>query len=170
MVSCYGKKEMQHTISVTVKNEAGALSRMVNLFSARGYNIESLTVANTLDSNYAKATIVVTNCDDTVIEQILKQLNRLVPVIKVYDLTPDNSITKELVFIKIDAKEHKIADLLKIVEDFGAKVIHASAKTYTLQAVCDTIQLKSLVDLLQPIGIKEIIRSGAVSAMLGTNG
>lgn len=142
---------------------------MVNLFSARGYNIESLTVANTLDTLYSKATIVVTNCDDTVIEQILKQLNRLVPVIKVYDLTSDNSISKELVFIKIDAKEHKMADLLKVAEDFGAKVIHVSAKTYTLQAVCDEVQLKSLVDLLQPVGIKEIVRSGAVSVMVNQN-
>lgn len=157
---------MQHTISVTVKNEAGALSRMVNLFSARGYNIESLTVADTLDTLYSKATIVVTNCDDTVIEQILKQLNRLVPVIKVYDLTSDNSISKELVFIKVDAKEHKMTDLLKVAEDFGAKVIHVSQKTYTLQAVCDEIQLKSLVDLLQPVGIKEIVRSGAVSVLV----
>lgn len=157
---------MQHTISVTVKNEAGALSRMVNLFSARGYNIESLTVANTLDTLYSKATIVVTNCDDSVMEQILKQLNRLVPVIKVYDLTPDNSITKELIFIKVDAKEHKISDLLRVAEDFGAKVIHVSSKTYTLQAVCDEVQLKSLVDLLQPIGIKEIVRSGAVSVLV----
>lgn len=162
-------EKMQHIISVTVKNEAGALSRMVNLFSARGYNIESLTVANTLDTLYSKATIVVTNCDDTVIEQILKQLNRLVPVIKVYDLTSDNSISKELVFIKIDAKEHKMADLLKVAEDFGAKVIHVSAKTYTLQAVCDEVQLKSLVDLLQPVGIKEIVRSGAVSVMVNQN-
>lgn len=160
---------MQHTISVTVKNEAGALSRMVNLFSARGYNIESLTVANTVDTMYSKATIVVTNCDDSVIEQILKQLNRLVPVIKVYDLTPDNSITMELVFIKVDAKEHKIGDLLKIAEDFGAKVVNVSPKTYTLQAVCDEKQLKSLVELLRPTGIKEIVRSGAVSTMINNS-
>lgn len=155
---------MQHTISVLVKNEAGALSRMVGLFSARGYNIESLTVANTIDEKYSRATIVVTNCDDAVIEQILKQLHKLIPVIKVADLTPENSITKELIFIKVDAK-NEVEKLLKIAEDFGAKVIDASAKTYTLQAVCEEKQLKSLVELLRPIGIKDIVRSGAVSIL-----
>lgn len=155
---------MQHTISVLVKNEAGALSRMVGLFSARGYNIESLTVANTIDSKYARATIVVTNCDDAVIEQILKQLHKLIPVIKVAGLTPENSTTRELIFIKIDAK-NDIDKMLKIAEDFGAKVIDASAKTYTLQAVCEEKQLMALVELLKPIGIKDIVRSGAVSIL-----
>lgn len=160
---------MQHTISVTVKNEAGALSRMVNLFSARGYNIESLTVANTIDTNYSKATIVVTNCDDGVVEQILKQLHKLIPVIKVSDLTPENSTTLELVFIKVDAKSG-IENLLKIAEDFGAKILDVTAKTYTLQAVCNEKQLKSLVELLRPIGIKDVVRSGAVSIPLNNAG
>ncbi|MEI8129045.1 MAG: acetolactate synthase small subunit [bacterium] len=153
---------MQHTISVLVKNEAGALSRMTNLFSARGYNIESLTVSTTLDTKYARATIVVTHCDDSVIEQILKQLHKLIPVIKVCDLTPENSTTLELVFIKVDSK-NEVGELLKIAEAFGVKVIDVSPKTYTLQAVCNEKQLKSLVELLRPIGIKDIVRSGAVS-------
>lgn len=153
---------MQHTISVLVKNEAGALSRMVGLFSARGYNIESLTVANTLDPVYSKATIVVTNCDDNVIEQILKQLHKLIPVIKVSDLTPENSTTLELILIKIDAK-NDINSLLSIAENFGAKIINVTPKTYTLQAVCNENQFKSLIELLKPIGIKDIVRSGAVS-------
>lgn len=153
---------MQHTISVLVKNEASALSRMVGLFSARGYNIESLTVATTLDTKYARATIVVSDCGEKVIEQILKQLNRLIPVIKVLRLTDENATTLELILIKIEAK-NDVNDLLKIAETFGAKVIDVSNKTYTLQAVCDEKQLKSLVELLKPIGIKEIVRSGAVS-------
>lgn len=156
---------MQHTISVLVKNESGALSRMVNLFSARGYNIESLTVSTTLDTKYARATIVVTNCDDTVIEQILKQLNKLIPVIKVNDLTPENSTTRELVFIKVEAKS-ELETLLKIAGDFGVKIVDVSQKSYTLQAVCDEIQLKSLIELLRPIGIKDVVRSGAVSIIL----
>lgn len=156
---------MQHTISVLVKNEAGALSRMVNLFSGRGYNIESLTVANTLDAKYSRATIVVSNCDDSVVEQIMKQLHKLIPVIKVAHLTPDNATTRELVFIKVDAKENKIGDLLKVAESFGATVIDVSPKTYTLQAVCDEKQLKSLVELLKTTGIKDIVRSGAVSIL-----
>lgn len=152
----------QHTISVLVKNEAGALSRMVGLFSARGYNIESLTVSNTFDTKYSRATIVVTNCEDNVIEQILKQLHKLIPVIKVQELTPENSTTLELVFLKVDAKS-EVENLIKIAGDFGAKIIDVSAKTYTIQAVCDEKQLKSLVELLKPIGIKDLVRSGAVS-------
>lgn len=159
---------MQHTISVLVKNEAGALSRMINLFSARGYNIESLTVANTLDAQYAKATIVVTNCDDAVIEQILKQLHKLIPVIKVSDLAPENSTTLELILLKVDAKESRISELLKIAESFGAKVIDVSPKAYTLQAVCDEKQMKSLIELLKPLGIKDVVRSGAVSIPLNS--
>lgn len=159
---------MQHTISVLVKNEAGALSRMVGLFAARGYNIESLTVATTLDTKYARATIAVTNCDDSVIEQILKQLNKLIPVIKVYELTPENSTTRELVFFKIEAK-NEVENLLKIAETFGAKVIDVSNKTYTLQAVCDEKQLKSLVELLKSVGIKDIVRSGSVSIPSSNN-
>ena len=158
---------MQHTISVLVKNEAGALSRMVNLFSGRGYNIESLTVANALDAKYARATIVVSNCDSAVIEQIIKQLHKLIPVIKVTDLTSDNSTTLELVFIKVDIK-NGISELIKIAETFGAKVISISPKSYTLQAVCDEKQLKSLVELFKPIGIKDMVRSGAVSISLNT--
>lgn len=156
---------MQHTISVLVKNESSALSRMVGLFSARGYNIESLTVATTLDTKYARATIVVSDCDEKVIEQILKQLNRLIPVIKVLRLTDENSTTLELILIKIEAKNNagEVSHLLKIAETFGAKVIDVSNKTYTIQAVCDEKQLKSLIELLKPIGIREIVRSGAVS-------
>lgn len=155
---------MQHTISVLVKNEAGALSRIVDLFSARGYNIESLTVANTLDPKYSRATIFVTNCEDGVVEQILKQLHKLIPVIKVSDLTPENSTTQELVLLKVDAKTD-VVNLLKIAENFGAKIINVSPKNYTIQAVCDDNQLKSLIELLRPIGIKDVVRSGAVSIL-----
>lgn len=156
---------MQHTISVLVKNESSALSRMIGLFSARGYNIESLTVSTTQDTEYARATIVVTDCDENAIEQILKQLNRLIPVIKVTELTSENSVNLELVLLKVDAKGG-IENIIKIAQDFGAKVMDVSQKTYTLQAVCDEKQLKSLVELLRPIGIKEIVRSGAVGITL----
>jgi len=153
---------MEHTISVLVKNEAGALSRMVGLFSARGHNIESLTVSTTLDTKYARATIVISNCDEAILEQIQKQLHKLIPVIKVSNFTPENSTTLELVLIKVDAK-NDTGDLLKIAETFGAKVIDVSPKTYTIQAVCDEKQFKSLIELLKPVGIKEVVRSGAVS-------
>lgn len=150
------------TISVLVKNEAGALSRIANLFSSRGYNIESLTVATTLDTKYARATIVTTG-DTAVIEQILKQLNKLIPVIKVIGLEPETSTILELIFIKVSVKSEDSKELLKIAESFGAKIIDVNQKDYTLQAVCDEKNLKCLIEILKPIGIKEIVRSGAVA-------
>lgn len=150
------------TISVLVKNEAGALSRIANLFSSRGYNIDSLTVAVTLDSKYARATIV-TEGDKAVIEQILKQLNKLIPVIKVSGLEEENSTILELIFIKIFIRGKEAGELLKVAESFGAKIIDVKEKEYTLQAVCNEKQLKKLVELLKPLGIKEIVRSGAVA-------
>lgn len=156
---------MKHTISILVKNEAGALSRMVGLFSARGYNIESLTVATTLDDKYANATIVVTDCDDNVVDKILKQLDKLIPVIRVSNSTPKNSYTRELVLIKIDTNADNEA-LLKVVEAFRAKIIAASSNACTIQAVCDEKQLKSILELLNPMKINEVVRSGAVSILL----
>lgn len=150
------------TISVLVKNEAGALSRIANLFSSRGYNIDSLTVAVTLDTKYARATIV-TEGDNAVIEQILKQLNRLIPVIKVIGLEPESSTIHELIFIKVSSKGSDKAELLKIAESFGAKIIDVTDKDYTLQAVCSEKQLKCLIEILKPVGIREIVRSGAVA-------
>lgn len=152
----------KQTISVLVKNEAGALSRIANLFSSRGYNIESLTVATTLDTKYARATIVTTG-DTAVIEQILKQLNKLIPVIKVIGLEPENSTILELIFIKVNVKGEDSKELLKITESFGAKIIDVNQRDYTLQAVCDEKNLKCLIEILKPIGIKEIVRSGAVA-------
>lgn len=153
---------MKHTISVLTKNETGALSRIANLFSSRGYNIESLTVAATLDPNYERATIV-TYGDDAVIEQILKQLNRIIPVIKVTALSPETSTTLELVLVKVTAKDNDKSDLLKLIENFGGKITDVCQKEYTIQAVCDEKQLKSLIEVLKPFGIKELVRSGAVS-------
>jgi len=153
---------MKHTISVLAKNEAGVLSRITNLFSSRGYNIESLTVARTLDEKHARATIV-TYGDDKVIEQIEKQLHKLIPVIKVTEMNSETSTILELVLVKIVAKDSDTIELLKLTESFGGKIINVCQKEYTIQAVCDEKQLKSIIEILKPIGIKEIVHSGAVS-------
>lgn len=153
---------LQHTIAVTVKNEAGALSRIVNLFSGRGYNIESLTVATAPDSKYAKSTIVVSNCDEKVIEQIVKQLYKLIPVTKVVHTTAQNSIGKELVLVKVEAKAQSV-ELLKFLEHFESKIIAITPNTCIIQSVCDEKKLQSLLEFLKPLGIKEIVRSGVVS-------
>lgn len=152
--------KMRHIISVLVKNESGILSRLSNLFSSRGYVIESMTIAPSLDESYARATIV-TMGDDAVIEQIIKQLNKLIPVIKVEDMKENLSKTFELVFIKVETG-HKF-DFEKTVTDLGAKIIDNVQNLYTIQIVCKEEQIKQIIESLKPFDIKELVRSGAVS-------
>ncbi|MBQ2645528.1 acetolactate synthase small subunit [bacterium] len=152
---------MIHTISVLVRNEAGVLSRISDLFSGRGYNIESLTVAPTLDTDFSRVTIV-TNGDDKVIEQITKQLNRLIPTIKVMDLPVEDAIEREFIMCKVCAKDEHRSEILRIAEIFNAKIIDVTHRSYTLQALGDERQIKSLIELLRPIGIRELVRSGKV--------
>lgn len=152
---------MIHTISILVKNEAGVLSRISDLFSGRGYNIESLTVAPTLDTDFSRVTIV-TNGDDKVIEQITKQLNRLIPTIKVMDLPVNDAIEREFIMCKVCARDEHRSEILRIAEIFNAKIIDVTHKSYTLQALGDERQIKSLIELLRPIGIRELVRSGKV--------
>lgn len=152
---------MIHTISILVRNEAGVLSRISDLFSGRGYNIESLTVAPTLDTDFSRVTIV-TNGDDKVIEQITKQLNRLIPTIKVMDLPVADAIEREFIMCKVCAKDEHRSEILRIAEIFNAKIIDVTHRSYTLQALGDDRQIKSLIELLRPIGIRELVRSGKV--------
>ena len=153
---------MKHTLSVLVQNEAGVLSRIVGLFSGRGYNIESLTVAPTQDAEYSRVTIV-TFGDDGVIEQISKQLNRLINTIKVMDITGEGSIERELVLVKVAAKEESRSEILRIAEIFDAKIVDATPKTYTLEAMGDDIKIRSMIELLRAVGIRELVRSGKVA-------
>lgn len=153
---------MRHTLSILVINEAGVLSRVTGLFSGRGYNIESLTVAPCLDCDYSRITLV-TQGDDNIIEQITKQLNRLIPVIKVVDLTVAEATEREFVFCKVNVKDETRSEILRIAELGGAKIIDTASKTYTLEACGDEKQISTMIELLKPIGIKEIVRSGKVA-------
>lgn len=153
---------MKHTLSVLVQNEAGVLSSLSGLFSGRGYNIESLTVAPTLDHEYSRVTVVTTG-DDKVIEQICKQLHRLIYTLKVVDVLGENSIDRELMLIKVTARDEDRSEILRIAEIFDAKIVDVSPKTYTIQIVGDDSQVKSIIELLRPIGIKELVRSGKVA-------
>lgn len=152
---------MKHTLSVLVQNEFGVLSRIAGLFSGRGFNIESLTVAPTQDDEYSRVTIVTTG-DDSVIEQISKQLNKLVNVIKVVDIT-DGSIDRELILVKVASKDRERSEILRIAELFDAKIVDITTKSYTLEAMGDENKIRSLLELLKPIGIKELVRSGKVA-------
>ena len=157
---------MQHTISVLMNNHFGVLSRISGLFSGRGFNIESLNVAETSDPEISRMTIVTIG-DDAKIEQITKQLNKLVDIIKVVDLTEENFVDRELVLIKMKAGTHVIEELLRIVDLFRAKVVDVNSSTYTIEITGDEGKVKSFLELLSPIGIKEVVRSGRIAISRG---
>jgi len=157
---------MKRTISVLVENKFGVLARVASLFSGRGYNIESLCVAETIDPTVSRMTIV-TSGDPMVIEQIIKQLRKLIDVIKVVDLTEFDYIERELVLIKVRATGPERAEILRIVEIFRGKVIDVTPETYTLEITGDEEKIKAIIELLKPFGIKEIVRTGKVAITRG---
>ncbi len=153
---------MKHTISVLVENRFGVLARVAGLFSGRGYNIESLSVAETLDPTVSKMTII-TSGNDQVIEQITKQLNKLVDVIKVSDLTDSNHVDRELVLVKVSAEGERRAEVLRIVEIFRAKIVDVSPDAYIVEISGDEEKVQAVLNLLKPLGIKDIVRTGKVA-------
>jgi len=158
---------MQHTISVLVVNRFGVLSRISGLFSGRGFNIESLNVAETNDSNISRMTIV-TRGDEAKVEQITKQLNKLIDVIKVVDLTEESFVDRELILVKMNAEPRVREEILRIVEIFRAKVVDVSAHTYTIEITGNESKLNGFMELLQPLGIQEVVRSGRIAISRGT--
>lgn len=157
---------MRHTISVLVKNEFGVLSRVSGLFSARGFNIESLTVAPTLDPKFSRMTII-TEGNEQIIEQILKQLRKLIDVIKVSDLTGKQFVERELTLIKVTAEEKTRAEVLRIVDIFRSKVVDVTPKTFTVEVTGTEDKIDAMIGLLKPMGIREIVRTGKVAIPRG---
>lgn len=160
---------MRHTISVLVENESGALSRIAGLFSGRGFNIESLSVAPTMDADLSRMTLV-TSGDDRILEQITKQLNKLISTIKVIDFTHDEFIGRELALIKVATEAATRAEALRIVDIFRAKVIDVTPRTYTIEITGAPGKINGILELLQPMGIKEVVRSGPVVIGRGAKG
>ena len=152
---------MRHTISVLVENEFGVLTRVAGLFSGRGFNIESLSVAPTLDPSISRMTIVTTG-DDQILEQITKQLNKLIDTIKVIDFTGQDFVEREMALIKVSAEENIRAEVLRITDIFRAKVVDVTAKSYTVETTGAPAKIDALIELLRPMGIKELVRSGPV--------
>ena len=157
---------MQHTISVLMNNRFGVLSRVSGLFSSRGFNIESLNVAETSDPEISHMTIV-TRGDNAKIEQITKQLNKLIDVIKVIDLTEEKFVDRELLLIKINAEVRVREEILRIVDLFRAKVVDVSPSAYTIEITGDEGKITGFLDLLAPLGIKEVVRSGRIAVSRG---
>ena len=152
----------KHTLSVMVENEPGVLSRVAGLFSGRGFNIYSLNVAPTLEKDVSLMTIVAEG-DDAIVEQIVKQLRKLVPTIKVKDLTELKSVEREMVLLKVNAEDSKRAEILRIVDIFRCKVVDVSVDEVTIEVTGDQGKIGALVNLLTRFGIKEIARTGNVA-------
>ena len=153
---------MEHIISVQVENKSGVLSRVAGLFSGRGFNIESLSVGPTLDPSVSLMTIV-TRGDDRIIEQITKQLNKIIDIIKVVDLTESQYVARETVLIKISAKGEDRAEALRISDIFRARVIDSTSTTYTIELTGDGQKTDAIINLLRPLGIKELVRTGRIA-------
>jgi acetolactate synthase-1/3 small subunit len=151
---------MKHIIAVLLENEPGALSRVVGLFSARGYNIESLTVAPTEDASLSRMTIQTTGSDD-VIEQITKHLNRLIDVVKVVDLTESAYIERELMLIKVRAIGKEREEIKRMADIFRGRVIDVTDKSYTIELTGDGTKLDAFIDALDRSAILETVRTGA---------
>ena len=158
---------MRHTISVLVENKFGVLARVSGLFSGRGYNIDSLCVAETDDPTMSMMTIV-THGEDKIIEQIEKQLNKLIDIIKVTDLTKEEHVERELVLIKVSTENSRRAEIMEIVDIFRAKIIDVGQKSMTVETTGDEDKLNALINLLKPFGIKEIARTGKIALGRGT--
>ncbi len=156
--------EEKHIFSILVDNQPGVLSRIAGLFSGRGYNIESLCVAETMEPDISRITMV-TKGDAKVIEQIKKQLFKLINVIKVFDLTTEKSIQRELILIKVSAKPEHRAEILRIVDIFRAKVVDVGPEHYTIEVTGTEDKLNAIQTLLKPMGIKNIARSGRIALL-----
>ncbi|MDR2016850.1 MAG: acetolactate synthase small subunit [Burkholderiales bacterium] len=151
---------MRHILSILIENEAGALSRVAGLFSARGYNIESLTVAATEDATMSRMTIITTGSDD-VIEQITKQLNKLVEVVKVVDLTDGSHIERELMLVKVRASGKDREEMKRMADIFRGKIIDVTEKSYTIELTGTSSKLDAFLQTLEPGVLLETVRTGA---------
>ncbi|HOK79276.1 MAG TPA: acetolactate synthase small subunit [bacterium] len=153
----------QHIISVTVENRSGVLARIAGLFSARGYNIDSLAVAETEDPTVSRMSIVVRG-DEKILEQIYKQLNKLIDVIKVQDLTSEEHIERELVLLKVNTANSNIRnEIVQLVNIFRAKIVDVGRKSLTIELVGSRPKVEAMIDLMKGFGIKEITRTGRIA-------
>lgn len=158
---------MRHTLSVLVENKPGVLARTAGLFSRRGYNIESLTVGVTEKENVSRMTIVVAG-DDTVVEQVTKQLNKLIEVIKVSDLTKESYVDRELVLIKVTADSSNRGEIMQLVDVFRARIVDVAAKSLIIEVTGDAGKITALIDTLKQFGVKEIVRTGTLALGRGS--
>lgn len=160
---------MRHIISILLENEAGALSRVAGLFSARAYNIESLTVAPTDDPSLSRMTLVTTGTDE-IVEQVCKQLNKLVDVVKLVDLTRDIHVERELILIKVKAKNELRDEIMRLAKIFNGHIVDLTDSTYTLEVTGDSAKIDAVLKALENVTILEVVRSGQLGIGRGAMG
>ena len=156
------KKKEKHIFSLLVENQPGVLSRIAGLFSGRGFNIESLCVAETIEPDISRITLVTIG-DMAITEQIKKQLNKLINIIKVADFTDTAFVQREMALIKVSAKPEHRAEILRMVDIFRSRVVDVGAEYYTVEVTGDEGKIAAFLNLLRPMGIKEIARTGAIA-------
>lgn len=156
----------RHVLSVLVENQSGVLSRVAGLFSRRGYNIDSLTVGETEDPNTSRMTIVARG-DEQILEQIKKQLNKLIDVIKIIELKPDQAVFRELTLVKVKATPETRASIIEITDIFRAKIVDVANESLTAEITGDQNKVNAFIDLLKPYGIREIVRTGLTALERG---
>ncbi len=157
---------MKHTLAVLVENKSGVLSRVASLFSRRGYNIDSLAVGVTEDPEISRMTIVV-HGDDHVLEQVTKQLNKLIDVIKVSDIGGDEAVERELALIKVSADVDTRSEIIQIADIFRARIVDVAPRSMTVEVTGDESKIQAIEKLLRQFGIKEMARTGKIALVRG---
>jgi acetolactate synthase-1/3 small subunit len=160
---------MRHTLSVLVENRHGVLARVAGMFARRGYNIDSLTVGVTEDPTISRMTIVVRG-DDEVLEQVTKQLNKLIDVIRVSDLKAEDTVEREMALFKVSSDVNNRSEIMQIVDIFRARIIDVAPKSMIVEVTGDETKIEAIEQLLRPFGIKEMVRTGKVALRRGAKG
>ncbi len=157
---------MRHILAVLVENNPGVLTRVAGLFSRRGYNIDSLSVGRTEHPNVSRMTIVVEG-DDLVLEQVTKQLHKLVDVIKINDITSEEYVDRELVLVKVGADPAVRGEIIQIVDIFRARIVDIGQRTLIIECTGDEGKISAVIESLKPFGIKELVRTGKIAMLRG---
>lgn len=160
---------MKHTLSVTVDNKPGVLTRVTTMFRRRGFNIDSLTVGATENPTISRMTIVVQG-DDQIIEQVTKQLYKLVNVIKIVDVTNERAVERELVLIKVKADASVRTEIMQIVEIFRARIVDIGKNNLIIEVTGDSSKIDAIIEALRPFGISELVRTGKIAMLRGCRG
>lgn len=161
------KHYRKHILSLLVENHQGVLAKIASLIAAKGYNIDSLSVAETLDPSISRMTLAV-HGDEWVIEQAVKQFHRLIDVIKVTDLTDEEHIGREMVFVRVNAEPANRAEILRINEIFRGRIVDVTPTSYTVEITGEEKKIAAVLELLQPFGVQEIVRSGMLAIARGS--